>query len=57
MKFCNNCVLPDTRPEIEIYNNGVCSACKNHNYRFIKNWTKRKKVFLDLVRKIKKKFK
>lgn len=54
MKFCNNCVLPDTRPEIEIYNNGVCSACKNHNYRFIKNWTKRKKVFLDLVKKIKK---
>lgn len=30
MKYCSNCVLPDTRPGIEIGDDGVCNACRGH---------------------------
>ena len=54
MIFCNKCVLPNTRPEIEIGNDGTCSACKFHNYRYKINWKKREKQFVNLAKKIKK---
>ena len=30
MKYCSNCILPNTRPEVEIYSDGICSQCKSH---------------------------
>lgn len=54
MKFCNNCVLPDTRPEIEINEDGICSACKRHKKNFNIDWKARKRQFLNLRKQIKK---
>ena len=30
INWCNNCVLPDTRPNIEILKDGMCNACRFH---------------------------
>ena len=28
MKYCKNCILPDTRPNLKIDKFGFCDACK-----------------------------
>ena len=46
MKYCNSCILPDTRPNLVIDDSGSCNACKN--YDWVKpniSWDKRKKAF------------
>lgn len=55
MKYCKICVLPDTRPNLYILSDGICSAC--HSKKKLKkiDWKKRKKSFLKIVRKLKKK--
>ena len=30
IKYCKKCVIPNTRPDINFDNLGVCSACNNH---------------------------
>ncbi len=30
INWCNNCVLPDTRPNLEILKDGMCNACRFH---------------------------
>jgi N-acetyl sugar amidotransferase len=50
MKYCNSCILPDTRPNLLIDDNGVCNACQNHNLVKPKiNWDKRMKAFQEVV--------
>jgi len=31
MKYCQRCILPDTRPGIRIGDDGICSGCVGHN--------------------------
>lgn len=33
MKWCRACILPDTRPNLEIGDDGVCSSCRAHRAR------------------------
>ena len=40
MKFCNKCVMPDTRPGIEFIN-GTCTACINYEKKKNIDWDKR----------------
>ena len=58
MKYCKRCLLPNSKPYL-IFSNGVCSACIFHNkknkYRKGINWKHRKKEFIKLIEKIKKK--
>ncbi len=55
MKYCNNCILPNTRPNIVLMPDGKCSACHNHKNKFKINWTKKKKDFNKIIKNIKKK--
>jgi N-acetyl sugar amidotransferase len=55
MNYCKRCVLPDTRPNLYINKNGICSACTAHeNFKKI-NWSKKIRLFKNLTKKIKKK--
>ena len=49
MIYCNNCILPNTRPNVYILDNGICSACDYHLKKKI-NWNKKKKEFQNLVK-------
>lgn len=33
MRYCQNCVLPDTRPGIRIGDDGICNACTGHSLK------------------------
>ena len=56
MKYCNYCVLPDTRPNLIISDDGRCNACHSWNDKKVNiNWDERKKALLQLVDHIKKK--
>ena len=54
--WCKNCVMPSTRPNILIYDDGICNACKFHkNVKLKVDWKKRKNEFQELVKAIKAK--
>lgn len=42
MKWCSVCVLPDTRPNLEITSDGVCNACKRHKIKRFIDWDDRR---------------
>lgn len=41
MKYCNKCVMPDTRPGLTFDQYGVCSACRNYSNRKNVDYAKR----------------
>jgi N-acetyl sugar amidotransferase len=50
MRYCNTCILPDTRPGITIDADGVCSACLGHRDKETRiDWEARAAAFHDLV--------
>lgn len=54
MRYCNKCVLPDTRPGLIVGSDGVCSACKSAIYKNEIDWKKRKLELEHIIRKAKK---
>jgi N-acetyl sugar amidotransferase len=54
MKYCNNCIQPDTRPGIIINETGTCNACINHlTTKENIDWTERENEFRKVVRNTK----
>lgn len=54
MRYCRECVLPDTRPGLVIGPDDVCNACKNSREKYSKiDWTKRAGLFKKVVRNAK----
>ena len=49
MKYCQNCILPDTRPNLVIRDDGICNACKSHKTKKVINWQKREEAFHRVV--------
>lgn len=49
MKYCIKCILPDSRPNLIIGEDGICNACKSHGTKKSIDWKTReeslKKVF------------
>jgi N-acetyl sugar amidotransferase len=55
MRYCIKCVLPDTRPGLEIGADGVCSGCAGHTEKHKSiDWQKRQKIFESIVTDVKK---
>lgn len=49
MKWCANCVLPDTRPGLTIGADGICNACAAHRTKQEIDWAGRERVFRAVV--------
>lgn len=50
MKYCKKCVQPDTRPKIELNEEGVCNACVGHVEKTtVIDWEQRRKDFERIV--------
>ena len=49
MNFCSNCILPDSRPNLIIQDNGICNACNNHSTKNYIDWKNRKKKFIKIT--------
>lgn len=49
MRWCSNCVLPDTRPNLAIGADGICNACATHGTRPAVDWEARERAFASVV--------
>lgn len=55
MRYCSRCILPDTRPALQIGPDGVCSACRAHTERRQSvDWPRREKEFKALVESVRR---
>ena len=44
LQYCKKCIIPNIRPHTYIDNKGICSGCRNYEYRENINWDQRKKL-------------
>ena len=49
LKFCTRCVMPDTKPDLLIDDEGVCSACRSFEQRTEIDWDARGKELRQLL--------
>ncbi len=54
MKWCAECVLPDTRPNLRIEEDGRCNACHAHATKAAIDWAARERAFGDVVQRAKR---
>ena len=55
IRYCTRCVMPETKPDLQMDQQGVCSACRYLESRKAVDWDARKKEFLNLVEKYRSK--
>lgn len=51
IKYCTRCVLPHTKPDLQINEDGVCSACSYFGNRHQINWDDRLKELKVILQK------
>ncbi|MAE81181.1 MAG: flagellin modification protein, PseA [Flammeovirgaceae bacterium] len=55
IRYCTNCVMPATKPDLPMDENGVCGACQNFMNRKEVDWDIRKKELEEILEKYKSK--
>lgn len=53
--WCRNCLIPSTRPNVSFDKFNICSQCRNYKSKLQINWQYKKREFVELIKKIKKK--
>ena len=49
IRYCKKCVMPETRPDLHIDDDGICSACHNFETRPHVDWDNRQKELLSIL--------
>ena len=49
LKYCVRCVMPHTKPDLHIDNEGVCNACRSIEKRKEIDWEQRKTELVELL--------
>lgn len=49
IKYCTRCLYPDSKPDLQFDENGVCGACNAFENRAEIDWDQRHTEFLDLI--------
>ncbi len=55
MGFCKRCLYPDTKPELEFNEQGICSACTNYEWKQTVNWNEKKSELKQILEKYRSK--
>jgi len=55
LKYCVNCLLPDTKPDLNFDANGVCDACLAQQEKEKIDWENRRKELNEILIKYKNK--
>ena len=53
LRYCINCLLPETKPDLSFDSKGVCSACTAFTNRKNIDWESRKKEFFKIIDRFK----
>ena len=51
MKYCKKCLYPNTKPQLEFNDEGVCSACTNFNDKSNINWEEKRQELEEVLKK------
>ena len=51
LKYCSRCVMPDTKPDLHLDEEGVCNACRSYEQRTAVDWDARKTELLRVLEK------
>jgi N-acetyl sugar amidotransferase len=51
LTYCKRCVMPDTRPDLHLDEEGVCNACRSYEKRTEVDWDARERELLLLLEK------
>ncbi|QPJ62164.1 MAG: N-acetyl sugar amidotransferase [Candidatus Nitronauta litoralis] len=49
LRYCSQCVMPDTKPDLKFDEEGVCSACRSYEKRVEVDWDSRRKELDTIV--------
>jgi N-acetyl sugar amidotransferase len=55
LKYCTRCVMPHTKPDLKLDENGVCNACRSFEARREVDWAKRREELLTVIEKYRSK--
>jgi len=55
MKYCINCLFPDTKPDLNFDEKGVCDACRSAVQKEKINWEERKEQLSQILKKYRSK--
>ncbi len=55
IRYCRRCVMPDTKPDLYIDEEGVCNACRSYERRKEINWEQRKQELLRILERYRSK--
>lgn len=51
LRYCVRCVMPHTKPDLRLDDEGVCNACRAYEARKEVDWDQRRKELLSLIEK------
>ena len=49
IRYCARCVMPETKPDLFIDADGVCSACRNFERRQVVDWEQRRQELVTIL--------
>lgn len=55
LKYCTNCVMPHTKPDLLISDDGMCNACRSYENRVAIDWNSRKNELVEILNRFKSK--
>ena len=47
--YCRSCVMPETKPDLYIDEEGVCAACRHYEQRQEVDWDRRREELLEVL--------
>jgi N-acetyl sugar amidotransferase len=55
IRYCQRCVMPETKPDIFFNDKGICSACIHYEQRAEVDWDERRRELLEIVERYRSK--
>jgi N-acetyl sugar amidotransferase len=55
IRYCTNCIMPETKPDLHIDEAGVCAACRSYQQRKSVDWEARRRSLLEILERYRSK--
>lgn len=49
IRYCRRCVMPDTKPDLRLDDDGICNACRSYENRREIDWDQRQKALIEIL--------
>lgn len=51
LRYCKRCIMPDTKPDLRLDDDGICNACRSYERRVTIDWAARKQELESILKK------